>query len=86
MFVTLPLQLTTNDWISVNSVLGIPVGTYLKIYNNSNKGCYLFKGTQPSNDYIGGALLTPVFNFGSIYECHTDAAELWVRGFGGSVS
>lgn len=83
MFVTLPLQLTTNDWISVNSVLGIPVGTYLKIYNNSNKGCYLFKGTQPSNDYIGGALLTPVFNFGSIYECHTDSAELWVRGIGG---
>lgn len=86
MFVTLPLQLTTNDWISVNSVLGIPVGTYLKIYNNSNKGCYLFKGTQPSNDYVGGALLTPVFNFGSIYECHTDAAELWVRGVGGLIA
>lgn len=75
-------QLPTDDWFSVNTLAGFTVGKYMKIYNNSNVGGYLFKGDQPSINFRGGALLSPAFMDGCIYGCENSADEIWIRGKG----
>lgn len=67
------------EWVSINILSGIPVGTAIKLQNKGRYTCVLAEGTKPSDDSVNGERInTKNFNEQTKYIA-SDSLEIWAR-------
>lgn len=84
---TIPdMTVTTNTYTSLNSTLGIPVGTPLQIQLKTTGSFRLQeKTTQPINSSEDGVILTDVSGGYAIADITSGSLEIWAKAITSSV-
>lgn len=82
---TLPdIKVTSDDWVSVNTLASIPVGGYMTITNKSSREVLLFEGdTKPVADSTDGILLSAIGGSEPSGLVPARSLEIWAKGLGG---
>lgn len=84
MYVSLQdIVVDQEGWFSVNSLLSIPIGSYLRIRNRSTVVAKVIRSVTPPNPSSNsGVALGAGDMTGSYLEIPSGSAEVWVRGKG----
>uniref|UniRef100_A0AB39AJJ2 Uncharacterized protein n=1 Tax=Vibrio phage P018-4 TaxID=3229728 RepID=A0AB39AJJ2_9CAUD len=73
-------NIPSDSWVSVNSLLGIPVGSKLDLVNQGQADLILTTSdTQPLSSFTGGKFLKEVESEQSRTTLRATSKELWVR-------
>lgn len=80
---TIPDFYTTNDWISINAFLSIPVGTPLRLQNKSfNSWALLYEGDiPPAADSRDGEVITELTTMDGVKIIEEGSEEIWVTSW-----
>ena len=72
------IKIGTN-WVNLNTLSGIQVGTQFKIQNlDTRTGCRISEGNMPINDKIGG-VINSRNKYGSTVLVVKDSLAIWVK-------
>ena len=84
------ISIPSNQWVSINTLTGIPVGTAMELTITSTYPVQLWEGTQPDVNFRGGK---PTTNMSKPYaspEITEGSGEIWAicvgDGFSSSIS
>lgn len=74
------IKATTDDWISVNSLSGIAVGTQLRVQNKATNFCLLQEAaSKPDIANFEGEIITPIYQPEPSKIVLAGSGEVWVR-------
>lgn len=71
------ITIPSNQWVSVNALAGIPVGTAMEITIASTFPIQLWEGSQPSPDFRGGKPTTNMSGSYASPEISSGSEEIW---------
>lgn len=84
------ITIPSTQWVSVNTLTGVPVGTAMELTITSTYPVQLWEGTQPAVDFRGGK---PTTNMSKPYaspEITEGSDEIWAicvgEGFSASMA
>jgi hypothetical protein len=78
------ITVTADDWVSLNTLTGFPVGTYMTVTNKSSREVVLFEDSvKPVADSVDGIILTPLVGKEPSGIVPDSSLEIWAKGLGG---
>ena len=80
----------STQWVSVNTLTGVPVGTAMELTITSTYPVQLWEGTQPAADFRGGKPTTNMARPYASPEITVGSDEIWAiciaNGFSASIA
>lgn len=65
------------EWVSVNALTGIPVGTEMEITVTTVNGVQIWEGNKPADDFRGGKPITSMrLSYATVY-ISAGSGEIW---------
>lgn len=68
----------SDEWVSVNTLIGVAVGTEMEITVTSMYGVQVWEGTKPTNDFRGGKPLSSMKMDYAVVKVEAGSEEIWI--------
>lgn len=76
------ITLPDDQWVDLNTLLGIPVGTALNVSNSGSNGCYVYVNNVAPTANTDGYLINRVADTTQDLDLSSGVEIVWVRGKG----
>jgi hypothetical protein len=78
---TIPdIPISYAEWVDVNTLSGIPVGTATAIFNKGDSALYLYEGdVAPAVDSKDGVILSTLYNPFGVANVLPGSERIWAR-------
>jgi hypothetical protein len=73
------ITIPTEDFVSINTLSGIAVGTAMTITNKSSSYILLAEGTKPAATSEDGVLVSPMSDTYAIADIPSGSLEIWAK-------
>ena len=79
-------EIQDDEWLDLNTLLSIPVGTSIGISNSGAQGCYVYINTIPPVSNTDGYLITKVGDTSQSLQLPDGIETVWIRGKGSRIN